>query len=108
MISLSTEFEVVDGRHPSVEAIQGDAGKTFVSNDCNLSEKRFWLVTGYFLSSFTHRKDQIWEARAHFYAKMPLLPFWRKSVGKWGYLTVQGALFLFDTPEIWGLIWQHN
>jgi len=46
IINNSTEFEIVGGRHPSVEAIQGDSGGTFVSNDCNLTNKQFWLITG--------------------------------------------------------------
>eukprot|EP00027_Filamoeba_sp_ATCC50430_P000569 CAMPEP_0168542732 /NCGR_PEP_ID=MMETSP0413-20121227/1501_1 /TAXON_ID=136452 /ORGANISM="Filamoeba nolandi, Strain NC-AS-23-1" /LENGTH=397 /DNA_ID=CAMNT_0008572621 /DNA_START=1225 /DNA_END=2415 /DNA_ORIENTATION=- len=46
-IDNSLHFEVTGGRHPTVEAIQGDKGESFVSNDCSLSsEKYFWLVTG--------------------------------------------------------------
>ena len=38
-----TEFEVKAGRHPVVDIMQPDS---FVSNDCNLTEKNVWIVTG--------------------------------------------------------------
>jgi DNA mismatch repair protein MutS len=43
-----TAFEVLGGRHPTVEAAlaaAGDAGG-FIANDCVLQEERVWLVTG--------------------------------------------------------------
>lgn len=42
-----SEFTVIGGRHPVVEAMQFEEGQTFVRNDCNMSQQsRLWLVTG--------------------------------------------------------------
>ena len=41
-----TDFAVEGGRHPVVEAALAAARKPFVANDCDLSEKPVWLVTG--------------------------------------------------------------
>ncbi|MBL23581.1 MAG: DNA mismatch repair protein MutS [Rhodospirillaceae bacterium] len=43
-----TEFNIVQGRHPVVEAALGEGQQTaFVANDCNLDgDRRIWLVTG--------------------------------------------------------------
>ena len=38
-----TEFEVKGGRHPVVDIMQPDS---FVNNDCILTEKNLWVVTG--------------------------------------------------------------
>ena len=38
-----TKFEVTGGRHPVVDIMQPDS---FVNNDCNLTEKHVWIVTG--------------------------------------------------------------
>jgi DNA mismatch repair protein MutS len=44
----SLAFEITGGRHPVVEAaLEREAAATpFVPNDCNLSEKSLWLLTG--------------------------------------------------------------
>ena len=40
-------LEIVDGRHPVVEAALGKAGERFVANDCTLSpQDRLWLIGG--------------------------------------------------------------
>jgi DNA mismatch repair protein MutS len=50
VIDGSTEFKIVRGRHPVVEAaLAGDHAHPFVPNDCDLSPGgigRLWLVTG--------------------------------------------------------------
>lgn len=51
VVDASTEFRIVDGRHPVVEAALKRGGDTFIANDCNLGEGesnpgRIWLVTG--------------------------------------------------------------
>lgn len=38
-----TKFEVKAGRHPVVDIMQPDS---FVSNDCDLTQKKVWIVTG--------------------------------------------------------------
>ncbi len=47
-IEESATFEIVGGRHPTVEAaLTGESrGGGFVANDCALGEDRIWLVTG--------------------------------------------------------------
>ena len=47
-ISDGTDFRIVKGRHPVVEAALAAAGEgPFVANDCDLGEKtRLWLLTG--------------------------------------------------------------
>jgi DNA mismatch repair ATPase MutS len=42
-ISTGLEFDVRGGSHPVVDAMQTDS---FVSNDCNLSTHRMWIITG--------------------------------------------------------------
>ncbi|HLY45846.1 MAG TPA: DNA mismatch repair protein MutS [Stellaceae bacterium] len=44
-IAPGTEFEILGGRHPTVEAALAGKG-AFVANDCVLGEERIWLVTG--------------------------------------------------------------
>jgi DNA mismatch repair protein MutS len=41
-------FDIRGGRHPAVEAMLAAEAKSFVANDCHLSEddRRIWLVTG--------------------------------------------------------------
>ncbi len=47
VIDRSLTFKIVRGRHPVVEdALAGDHAHPFVPNDCDLGEKRLWLVTG--------------------------------------------------------------
>jgi len=48
VIEENTAFEILGGRHPTVEAAlaAGGAGGGFVANDCVLAEDRIWLVTG--------------------------------------------------------------
>ena len=53
MIMLSSEFtddlsfDIVKGRHPVVEKALQRESKSFVYNDCHLSElERIWLITG--------------------------------------------------------------
>ena len=47
-VDASLAFEIKGGRHPVVEAaLEREASATpFVPNDCNLSEKSLWLLTG--------------------------------------------------------------
>ncbi|HEX6442728.1 MAG TPA: DNA mismatch repair protein MutS [Stellaceae bacterium] len=47
-VDETTAFEIVGGRHPTVEtalAASGNGG-AFVANECVLAEDRIWLVTG--------------------------------------------------------------
>ena len=48
IINDSTAFEILDGRHPVVEAALAQSGGTsFTPNHCDLiDERRLWLVTG--------------------------------------------------------------
>lgn len=48
VIDQSTDFEIVAGRHPVVEALEGATdGAGFIANDCQLSQDdRLWLLTG--------------------------------------------------------------
>ncbi len=49
LLDESTDFEVIEGRHPIVEcALQVDKNGSFVSNDCRLNgeNNRIWLMTG--------------------------------------------------------------
>jgi DNA mismatch repair protein MutS len=48
VVEESTAFEVLGGRHPTVEAALAGEGRggAFVANDCVLAENRIWLVTG--------------------------------------------------------------
>jgi DNA mismatch repair protein MutS len=48
VVDETTAFEIVGGRHPTVEAALGACGNggAFVANDCVLAEDRIWLVTG--------------------------------------------------------------
>jgi DNA mismatch repair protein MutS len=46
-LTQGTEFNIVAGRHPVVEAALKARGEAFVPNDCRLEEEaRLWLVTG--------------------------------------------------------------
>jgi DNA mismatch repair protein MutS len=47
-VDETTAFEIVGGRHPTVEAALSASGNggAFVANDCVLAEDRVWLVTG--------------------------------------------------------------
>jgi DNA mismatch repair protein MutS len=47
-VDETTAFEIVGGRHPTVEAALAASGNggAFVANDCVLAEDRIWLVTG--------------------------------------------------------------
>ena len=46
IINESLNFNILDGRHPVVEAEIGDGG-AFVSNNCDLSsQQKLWLITG--------------------------------------------------------------
>ncbi len=42
----SRAFRVVGGRHPVVEAALRRDGESFVANDCDLSDRQVWLLTG--------------------------------------------------------------
>jgi DNA mismatch repair protein MutS len=48
IVEDSTAFEILGGRHPTVEAALAAAGHAggFVANDCALAEDRIWLLTG--------------------------------------------------------------
>ena len=48
VVEDGTAFEILGGRHPTVEAALAAAGNGggFVANDCVLAENRIWLVTG--------------------------------------------------------------
>jgi DNA mismatch repair protein MutS len=47
VVDDSTDFRIVGGRHPVVEAALGAGGAPFVANDCDLgAAQRLWLVTG--------------------------------------------------------------
>jgi DNA mismatch repair protein MutS len=47
LVESGTAFEIVGGRHPTVEAALAAAGEDgFVANDCVLDEHRIWLITG--------------------------------------------------------------
>ncbi len=46
IIAPGAAFAVEGGRHPVVEAALGETRKPFVANDCDLSDKPVWLVTG--------------------------------------------------------------
>ncbi|MBI2718458.1 MAG: DNA mismatch repair protein MutS [Rhizobiales bacterium] len=46
-VDHSTAFEIAGGRHAVVEAmLQEEAVQSFVANDCDLSGRRLWLLTG--------------------------------------------------------------
>lgn len=46
-ISENLDFEIKDGRHPSLEAALKKMSKPFIGNDCNLAkDNRVWLITG--------------------------------------------------------------
>jgi DNA mismatch repair protein MutS len=47
-VDETTAFEIVGGRHPTVEAALGACGNggAFIANDCVLAQDRIWLVTG--------------------------------------------------------------
>lgn len=43
----STEFCVVNGRHPVIEEIHQVSSRQFIKNDCDLGpDSRFWFITG--------------------------------------------------------------
>ncbi|MES1989536.1 MAG: DNA mismatch repair protein MutS [Pseudomonadota bacterium] len=44
----SLSFEIIGGRHPVVEValLRDHAATAFVPNDCNLTDKNLWLLTG--------------------------------------------------------------
>jgi DNA mismatch repair protein MutS len=48
MVEDGTAFEIMGGRHPTVEAALAASGNRggFVANDCVLGDDRIWLVTG--------------------------------------------------------------
>jgi len=49
VLDNSTNFEVIEGRHPVVEAVmQKEGSGSFIGNNCCLNEKddRIWLLTG--------------------------------------------------------------
>ncbi len=39
-------FDVINGRHPVVEKFLSDNYKNFIANDCILTDKNIWLITG--------------------------------------------------------------
>ena len=45
-VDMSHEFTIEGGRHPVVEAALTKEAESFVANDCDLSSKRLWLLTG--------------------------------------------------------------
>ena len=46
-ISNERIFNVVDGRHPVIEQILNkEKDASFISNNCNLSDQKIWLITG--------------------------------------------------------------
>ncbi len=46
VMDSSRDFRITGGRHPVVEAALRRAGTPFVANDCDLSDKQVWLLTG--------------------------------------------------------------
>ena len=42
----NTDFNIVGGRHPVIEAVLRKHGDNFVKNDCDLSDKKIALLTG--------------------------------------------------------------
>ena len=45
-ITNDSRFDIVDGRHPVIEAALREHGDSFVKNDCNLDKKSVALLTG--------------------------------------------------------------
>jgi DNA mismatch repair protein MutS len=46
-LSNDMQFEIIEGRHPVVEAALKKSNESFVYNDCTLSsDERVWLITG--------------------------------------------------------------
>lgn len=48
-LTQNQNFEILQGRHPVVQSSLSSSGKSFVSNDCNLSKNNMaliWLLTG--------------------------------------------------------------
>ena len=45
-ITITTEFNVIGGRHPVIEDVLRHGGNNFVKNDCNLNEHPVALLTG--------------------------------------------------------------
>jgi DNA mismatch repair protein MutS len=46
-LSDDMSFEIIEGRHPVVEASLKKANESFIHNDCHLSsDERIWLITG--------------------------------------------------------------
>lgn len=45
-ITEGTDFDIVGGRHPVIEAVLRQKGDNFVKNDCNLNIKSIALLTG--------------------------------------------------------------
>lgn len=47
VLDVSTDHQIIGGRHPTVKLGLEEQGRTFVSNDCVLDAKQqIWLVTG--------------------------------------------------------------
>ena len=46
VMDSSRDFQITGGRHPVVEAALRRTGAPFVANDCDLSDKQVWLLTG--------------------------------------------------------------
>ncbi len=45
-MTATRDFRIEGGRHPVVEAALRRAGESFVANDCDLSDRQVWLLTG--------------------------------------------------------------
>ncbi len=46
-VDSSTNFEIIEGRHPVVESVLQKQSAPFVPNNCNLNEgQKLWLLTG--------------------------------------------------------------
>lgn len=47
IINNSSEFNIIQGRHPIIEAALKTQKQEFIANDCNLNEgENLWLITG--------------------------------------------------------------
>jgi DNA mismatch repair protein MutS len=46
-VDTSTDFDILGGRHPVVEAALAQQRELFIANDCDLADaQRLWLITG--------------------------------------------------------------
>lgn len=46
VVNNSMNFKITQGRHPMMEyVLQDSGGIQFIPNNCDLSDKRFWIIT---------------------------------------------------------------